>query len=346
MQKHSDNTAKWILIGAGALAVTAIVAAVMLRKPVTEGKTEAASAESVTVEATGLITNGESVTEAGSQAENGNVSVGNGSSSTGSPAASQKESGAAAKATDTQEAAETLGSEIVAVVDIHEKAVKALARERASGGVPEVVPEVVMEDIVIEDVEDSGDSGRSGTKEQQKSGQKATEPESIAATGEAETKQSASEPESTKASEEAATKQSEQNVTEPESTAASAEETKQDGQKEPETEETSPVESSEAAQETEGSTESTETETETEAETETTTEPVIPKKVLVLGSESITVPADAPESIQEFNELPGESKYDLAVSFDSVAAYNKYLQLLQKAADQARIEAGGEAVID
>ena len=346
MQKHSDNTAKWILIGTGALAVAAIVAAVMLRKPVTEEKREIASSENVTAEAAELSTDSEGVTEAGSQAGNGNVSVGNGSSSTGSPAAAQKETDAAAKVTDTQETAETLGAEIVAVVDIHEKAVEALAQERASGGVPEVVPEVVMEEIVIEDVEDSGDSGRSGTKEQQKSGQKATEPESIAATGEAETKQSASEPESTKASEEAATKQSEQNVTEPESTAASAEEKKQDGQKEPETEATSPVESSEAAQETEGSTESTETETETEAETETTTEPVIPKKVLVLGSESITVPADAPEIIQEFNGLSGESKYSLALEFDSIAQYNEYLAFLQKAADQARIEAGGDAFID
>ena len=336
------------MAGLGILAAVA-AAVVMLRKPAADGNTEALFSESVAAEALEINTDNGNGTETGSS-PGGRVGL------SGSLETIPQGTDVGAEISDVQETKETFETEIVAVVDIYEKAVEALAEESFEDSVSGFVPEVVMEKIVIEDIDDSGDDGRPGTKEQKESSQ---DNGNIAASGETEkqSEQTASEPESTAPSKEpestapskepestAPSKEPESTAPskEPESTAPSKEpESSRDGQKEPEPESISQTESS--ADESEISENSTES---TEAETETTTVPVVQRKELVLGSESIVVPMEAPESIQEFNKLPGESKYSLALEFDSVAKYNEYLTLLQKAADKARIEAGGDATVN
>ena len=345
------------MAGLGILAAVA-AAVVMLRKPAADGNTEALFSESVAAEALEINTDNGNGTETGSS-PGGRVGL------SGSLETIPQGTDVGAEISDVQETKETFETEIVAVVDIYEKAVEALAEESFEDSVSGFVPEVVMEKIVIEDIDDSGDDGRPGTKEQKESSQDngntaasgetekqseqtASEPESTAPSKEPESTAPSKEPESTAPSKEpestAPSKEPESTAPskEPESTAPSKEpESSRDGQKEPEPESISQTESS--ADESEISENSTES---TEAETETTTVPVVQRKELVLGSESIVVPMEAPESIQEFNKLPGESKYSLALEFDSVAKYNEYLTLLQKAADKARIEAGGDATVN
>ena len=123
------------------------------------------------------------------------------------------------------------------------------------------------------------------------------------------------------------------------------------GETETSREEPSVTESSETTEsgdnETKDSQETSGSEEQTEPSAEEQTVPPTPLwKTLVAGTDSVTVPVAAPEELAAFDNLPSGQKYELALQFDSVSAYNEYIAFLRKVADIKRSIIDGDAEIE